>query len=110
MTDEEADKAQSWRKISPQVAWHLIERHSEGWDDINTLMAAYVRAHINAEREAIIEAIPGGCSVDPQWVCDMIRERSNLKSQLLATLYKTSNNCIQYQSYNKQFNKIRHLK
>ena len=27
------------------------------------------------EREAIIQEIPGGCSVDPQWVCDMIRAR-----------------------------------
>ena len=29
------------------------------------------------EREAIIQEIPGGYSVDPQWVCDMIRARSN---------------------------------
>ena len=29
-----------------------------------------------AEREAIIQAIPGGHFVDPQWVCDMIRARS----------------------------------
>jgi hypothetical protein len=28
------------------------------------------------EREAIIQEIPGGYSVDPQWVCDMIRARS----------------------------------
>jgi hypothetical protein len=27
------------------------------------------------EREAIIQEIPGGYSVDPQWVCDMIRAR-----------------------------------
>ena len=30
-----------------------------------------------AEREAIIQAMPGGHSVDPQWVCDMIRARGN---------------------------------
>lgn len=29
-----------------------------------------------AEHEAIIQAIPGGHFVDPQWVCDMIRARS----------------------------------
>ena len=29
------------------------------------------------EREAIIQEIPGGYSVDPQWVCDMIRARRN---------------------------------
>ena len=38
--------------------------------------AAYA-AGAAAEREAIIQAMPGGHSVDPQWVCDMIRARSN---------------------------------
>ena len=32
-----------------------------------------IAMEIAAERERIIAAIPGGCSVDPQWVCDMIR-------------------------------------
>ena len=36
-----------------------------------------IRTAIVGEREAIINAIPGGDIVDPQWVCDMIRERSN---------------------------------
>ena len=30
-----------------------------------------------AEREAIIQAMPGGHSVDPQWVCDAIRARGS---------------------------------
>ena len=30
-----------------------------------------------AEREAIIQTISGGHIVDPRWVCDMIRARSN---------------------------------
>ena len=30
-----------------------------------------------AERETIIQAMPGGHSVDPQWVCDAIRARGN---------------------------------
>ena len=38
--------------------------------------AALVREEAQAEeREAIIQEIPGGFSVDPQWVCDMIRAR-----------------------------------
>ena len=38
--------------------------------------AALVREDAQAEeREAIIQEIPGGFSVDPQWVCDMIRAR-----------------------------------
>ena len=35
----------------------------------------HMRQQIAAEREAIIQRIPGGHSVDPQWVCDMIRAR-----------------------------------
>ena len=34
-----------------------------------------INALLTAEREAIIQEIPGGHSVDPQWVCDMIRAR-----------------------------------
>lgn len=37
----------------------------------------FARAVAAKEREAIIGKIPCGCSVDPQWVCDIIRERSN---------------------------------
>ena len=37
--------------------------------DFNSAIAAAVAA----ERERIIAKIPGGLSVDPQWVCDMIR-------------------------------------
>lgn len=36
-----------------------------------------VEKAVAAEREAIIQAMPGGHSVDPQWVCDMIRARGN---------------------------------
>ncbi len=34
-------------------------------------------AAIDGERAAIIKMIPGGDVVDPQQICDMIRERSN---------------------------------
>ena len=42
------------------------------WHEEVERFAARVAA---AEREAIIQKIPGGNSVDPQWVCDMIRAR-----------------------------------
>ena len=35
----------------------------------------FAAEQVSAEREAIIAAIPGGNIVDPQWVCDMIRQR-----------------------------------
>ena len=34
-----------------------------------------LREAVRAEREAIIQMMPGGSSVDPQWVCDAIRAR-----------------------------------
>lgn len=36
-----------------------------------------IQLEVEAEREAIIQMMPGGHSVDPQWVCDAIRARSN---------------------------------
>lgn len=39
-------------------------------------MRTYAAAAVEAEREAIIAMMPGGDSVDPQWVCDAIRARS----------------------------------
>ena len=44
--------------------------HAEGF-----VTVGHMREQIAAEREAIIQRIPGGHSVDPQWVCDMIRAR-----------------------------------
>ena len=38
----------------------------------------------DAEREAIIQAIPGGHYVDPQWVCDMIRARGGTNEAAIA--------------------------
>ena len=36
-----------------------------------------IQLEVEAEREAIIQMMPGGHSVDPQWVCDAIRARSS---------------------------------
>ena len=53
-----------------------LDKHNGGFVDQSELLrfAALVAA---AKREAIIQAMPGGHSVDPQWVCDMIRARGN---------------------------------
>ncbi len=53
---------------------HCREQYWSATDDELQAFANLVRAD---EREAIIQEIPGGYSVDPQWVCDMIRARSN---------------------------------
>jgi hypothetical protein len=36
-------------------------------------LRAYAAVAVAAERERIISALPGGYSVDPQWVADMVR-------------------------------------
>ena len=57
-----------------------LDKHNGGFVDQSELLrfAALVAALVAAaEREAIIQAMPGGHSVDPQWVCDMIRARGN---------------------------------
>lgn len=41
------------------------------WTQLHKLVELVVAT----EREEIIASIPGGCVVDPQWVCDMIRDR-----------------------------------
>lgn len=46
---------QAWDKVTPAVAWHLIERHGENWAHIGRLMQAYLDAHtatLRAELEA----------------------------------------------------------
>ena len=48
----------------------------DGYEEELEAFAELVREEAQAEeREAIIQEIPGGFSVDPQWVCDMIRAR-----------------------------------
>ena len=76
-----------------QAGWPELERFAElmredeaekyKWDvhscgpTCTKIGCVAVREAVKAEREAIIQEIPGGYSVDPQWVCDMIRARSN---------------------------------
>lgn len=57
---------EAWGDSDPSV-------DSPAWRDN---MARFADLVVAAEREAIIQAIPGGHYVDPQWVCDMIRARS----------------------------------
>ena len=46
------------------------------WTEEIEAFAKLVEAKAKAEeREHIIQMMPGGSSVDPQWVCDQIRAR-----------------------------------
>jgi cell division ATPase FtsA len=50
---------------------HGEELYAMGIDDI----VDAIKLVAAKEREAIIDLIPGGFSVDPQWLCDAIRAR-----------------------------------
>lgn len=45
MTDTEADAAQNWKGMDGAIAYHLIDRHADGWADVGTMMNAWLRAN-----------------------------------------------------------------
>jgi len=45
MSDESADACQQWKGMSGSVAFHLIDRHADGWGDISAMMEAWLRAN-----------------------------------------------------------------
>lgn len=75
----------AWRAIStetvpppPDPACMLgldATRYVAGWPASYVLRYAkeYADALVAAERERICRALPGGNTVDPQWVADMVR-------------------------------------
>jgi nitroreductase len=36
--------AQDWRGMDGAIAWHLIDRHADGWDDVGAMMNAWLAA------------------------------------------------------------------
>jgi len=45
MSEEFADNFQQWKGMSGAVAFHLIDRHADGWGDISAMMGAWLRAN-----------------------------------------------------------------
>jgi len=45
MTPEFADNYQQWKGMSGAVAFHLIDRHANGWGDVSEMMEAWLRAN-----------------------------------------------------------------
>lgn len=49
MTPEEAaDAAQDWKGMDGATAFLLIERHADGWDEVQQMMDAWLRANVAA--------------------------------------------------------------
>lgn len=45
MTEKEADEFQEWKGMAGSTAYHLIDRHAEGWEDTGLMMEAWLRAN-----------------------------------------------------------------
>ena len=45
MTKEEAQAMQDWKGMDGSIAFHLIERHADGWNQIGEMMNAWLEAN-----------------------------------------------------------------
>lgn len=61
MTDAEADAAQNWKGMDGAIAFHLIDRHADNWNEVGAMMNAWLRANGGTVANAEIrggEAVP----------------------------------------------------
>lgn len=49
MTKEEAQAKQDWKGMDGAIAFHLIERHADGWNQIGEMMDAWLEANKSKE-------------------------------------------------------------
>lgn len=45
MTPEEADKMHEWAGMNGAIAWHLIDRYADNWNEAGMMMDAWRRAN-----------------------------------------------------------------
>jgi hypothetical protein len=45
LTPDEAREKQDWKGMDGAIAFHLIERHADGWDDVGLMMNAWLEAN-----------------------------------------------------------------
>ena len=65
MTAEEARSGQHWAGMDGAIAWHLIDRHANGWGDVGRMMDAWLAA--NVERRSREGSNPKGeCPPGPR--------------------------------------------
>ena len=56
MTKEEAATFQDWRGMDGAIAFHLIERHANGWGDVGRMMEAWLAANVAPSDAVVIGA------------------------------------------------------
>lgn len=62
MTETEAETCQQWRGMDGRTAFHLIERHADGWEDIAMMMGAWHRANTEDDKADAAEAERAECA------------------------------------------------
>lgn len=56
--------AQDWKGMDGAIAWHLIDRHADGWDDVGAMMNAWLAAQAEPQGwRPISEAPKDGATV-----------------------------------------------
>lgn len=60
------------RRFIP-VSGELLEAAAEELETLQIEVDRRIADAVAADRERICNSLPGGCSVDPQWVADMVR-------------------------------------
>jgi hypothetical protein len=45
LTNEDANEIQNWKGMDGAIAYHLIERHANGWNDVGLMMRAWLVAN-----------------------------------------------------------------
>jgi hypothetical protein len=73
LIDDERNKVASWMMTKGYATGH-----GDTVEDLLQELGTEIEAKIAAEREEIIQMMPGGSGVDPQWVCDAIRARGQV--------------------------------
>lgn len=76
MTETEAATCQQWRGMDGRTAFHLIERHADGWEDIAMMMGAWHRANLADDR--------ADAAADERAECAQLLRLSNTELLLLA--------------------------
>ena len=76
MTEHEAETCQQWRGMDGSTAFHLIDRHADGWEDIAMMMGAWHRANLADDR--------ADAASDERAECAKLLRLSNTELLLLA--------------------------
>lgn len=96
MTTEEADKMQEWAGMDGAIAWHLIDRNADNWNEAGEMMNAWLRANGGghrvpsedkiAELEAKLQQMNSLCEFNERTMSDVASKYEALEAQNAALL------------------------